>query len=467
MRWVGFANLFLVISICFIGGYFLTGQSKSSSLEFPSQLEGMQQLPKSSFAECDDFFHEIGEGLFTLQWSPPKMQLPDLRSELSAFGKNGRPDVLVAQFQLTLKSSGESLRATEGERFYLVYHGVNAQNADAGSLSPDFAPQGGRALWGEASSPKEPPAPLYAFSQNNHPTPLWVDIKGVGEQMVSLQIGMLDEKQIAVTFPAELHAFALPIQETPRAQSMGWELGGQRVDTTLLVRQKARWVGADLFLQMHGGDPYDYTYERERLDFLDGPQPYSCFVKAGDFLVWKQGRWSHPKNSQDSQGLPLLVVKKVDEKLITFELWDPEGKGKTILNLVRTKESTPSPNIAQEFKFVGAKTWAQFIVESRTGGRMTLRSNDWLVHTQEGWIKLETPEQIDAFVEQKIAGPLFVLDSLSRQNGRPVLMGHLFNASRTEVSTVELASPTPPKSPVIHTYQRISATPPIKPQKME
>ncbi len=251
---------------------------------------------------------------------------------------------------------------------------------------------------------------------------------------------MVDEQSAPIASPTNLKTFSLSVQNFPKSQLVGWRLGSYRVDSTLLIRQKTEWIGPDCFLERHGGEEYAYTLGREKIDFRDGENPYFCFVREGDFLVWREGRWETANKEQQTINLPLMVIKKINEKMMSLEIWHPEGKGKVSLNLIRSKDRDGIPDLSQEFKFIGAKTWAQFIVEGRDGKRMTLRSSDWLLLTAEGWKKLNSTEEIDSYVNRHLVGPLFILDKLTKQNGQQVLEGHLFNTSRTEVEEVTLTA---------------------------
>jgi hypothetical protein len=71
--------------------------------------------------------------------------------------------------------------------------------------------------------------------------------------------------------------------------------------------------------------------------------------------------------------------------------------------------------------------------------KILLRPNDWLILTQEGWKKLETEEEIDHFVERKMSGTLFVFDGLVKKDEHQVLMGTLYNPSRTACEELEMA----------------------------
>lgn len=457
MRWLSYFNLTLSVTILGVCGLIFFLPSQHEEVYTPSFTQNAKkELPKSPFALSEESYQDIGEGPFALNWVPPQMQLPDLRSEIIFGGKNLRPDFQKASFYLTLKGSQESCTIQEGERIYLVYQGNFSKETPSNN---QFVAN--QQLWGDVSSSKG----TYIFSPVGQTTPLWIEMRSLNEQTAEVKVNLVDEKGMIVSSPSELHTFIVQAQGGTKTHSLGWDLGGTKVDSSLLLRQKARWVGLDRFLELHGGEEFSFAVGRERIDFLEGENPYSCFVKENDFLVWNENRWEVvQKGSRITRGLPLLVVKKIDEKIISFELWDPEGKGKLNLNLIRSKDNNGMPNMADEFKFVGAKTWAQFIVECKRSGRLTLKPHDWLVLTQEGWKKLDSPEDIDDYVTQKIAGPLFVLDKMTKQNGRQILLGHLFNLTRTEVKEVELTASSS-ATPLANFYRALPVSPPIQIQE--
>ncbi|MFZ0565749.1 MAG: hypothetical protein WAM28_06155 [Chlamydiales bacterium] len=431
MRALFYLNLVFVCLIGFTAMFFFLLPDNEPSLSVESSPRF--SLPKSPFTQSETIGSAAFEqGPLSLKWVPPKMQLPSLKEELVFYGKNNRPDVPSGTciYHIGLKGAIEPSSFTEREPIYLVYH-----RNEVSSLPQLPLPSQDGPLWGDTTSSSQG---RYLFSPNNQPTPLWLEINGINEQSVEIKVSMIDEQGSMVTSPPELHKFSLQATPLPNSQLMGWKLNGYRVDPTLLVRQKARWIGWDCFLEWHGGEEFAFTSGRERIDFLDGETPYSCYVRENDFLVWKEDHWEFPKPNEATLELPLLAIKKVDEKIMSLQLWPPKGKGSINLNLIRSKDRDGMPNLSQNFKFIGAKTWAQFIIECPNGDRMTLKANDWLLLTSEGWKELKTSEEIDDYVQHRLTGPLFVLDKLTKQNGQQVLIGHLFNTSRTEVQQVTL-----------------------------
>ncbi|MFI5344711.1 MAG: hypothetical protein ACHQUC_10900, partial [Chlamydiales bacterium] len=144
---------------------------------------------------------------------------------------------------------------------------------------------------------------------------------------------------------------------------------------------------------------------------------------------------------EESLKHPLLVVKKIDDRLMSFELWDVDGKGKVALNLLKSSEPWAANNaqtVQKAFKFVGARTRTQCLFEINKE-RMVIRPSDWLLLTPQGWKKLDKEEDLDKFVQRKTTGMLFVFEGWTRKEDRQVMQGTLYNPTRSDCQTVELA----------------------------
>lgn len=379
-------------------------------------------LPKNTFSQKIEAYTAIKDPVFNLQFAPPKMRLPDLKSLLVYYGKNGRPDANDESIKLHFTFNGQKSvqSVATGEKVYLTID--------------------------KKTSPCK-----YNFSPNNEETNLWFEAKP-DSQGASLCVFMKDENNEIVQEPSNFALFQLPEKEFVRfASGQTWEIGKWRVDGTLLARQKARWMGVDLFLEKHGGEEFLNMLGKQRVNFEEGEESYSVFIKAGDCLVWEGNRWSVKPPGSESLGHPLMCVKKVDERIMTFELWDIEGKGKIMLNLIRHHDSNPVQHLAQEFKFVGARTKTQCVFQVNNS-RMIVKPNDWLLLTDSGWKKLNSLEDIDDYVNSRITGTLFVLEDIIKKDEKSHLVGTVFNPTRTDMQTIEIA------------MQPSAHTPPLKEQ---
>lgn len=369
-------------------------------------------LPKGAFELADQAYQQAGESLLALQQAPPTMQLPDLRTQLIYYGKNGRPD---AQSQHTL-----------------LHFSLNGNNKSVVSIPPE------EKLY-LAYDRKSVPG-RYNFSPNNEKTSLWIEGTLV-ENEVQVRVTMENDKGDYISEPEAFAQFRLAEKEFMRYGGMTWEIGTFRVDGTLLARQRARWYGMDRFLERHGGEDFKDIEGKQRIDFGENDELYSVFVKTGDCLIWNVNRWKVVMPGEESLHHPLLVVKKIDERLMTFELWDVEGKGKILLNLLKSSEPWAVQNaqtLQHMFKFLGARTRTQCVFEINRE-RVILRPSDWLLLTPKGWKKLATEEEIDNYVKRKLSGTLFVFEGITRKDERQVMTGTLYSPARHECQSIELA----------------------------
>lgn len=408
-NWIQWGNysLALIAILLFLASVIMSFTNGSEEpIDAPQTLK--RTLPKGSFERPQEAYDAIGKGPCDLRFTPISLQVPDLRSHLIYYGTNGRPDAQAERPILHFGFLNDPITGSvaASERLYLRY---------------DRSKQPGH----------------YTFSPDNLPTPLWIESTLQGNEAV-VTVSIRNEQGDIIREPAAHANCRFAERDQTRIGGKTWELGTVRVDGSLLARQKARWMGADRFLERHGGEEYASFQGKHRIDFADDKDAsYSVFVGLNDALIWKNNRWEAVKPGDASRDYPLLVVKKIDERIMNLELWNTGGKNKVVLNLIRSSDAWMPQNLQERFKFLGARTHSQYIFEVE-GQRMILSPKDWLLQTEAGWIKLSTPEQIDDYVERRLTGVLFVFDGVERQEGRQVLMGVVFNPARTELKEMEI-----------------------------
>jgi hypothetical protein len=416
LTWINYALGSLTLLLIASGGLFLL--YRPAEIPVYNDPPPKTALPKKAIPFSPESYKAIGEPLLSLHYSPMSQQLPDLKRYLIYYGKNGRPDAIAEKPLMHFAFSGNKTISsfTPGEKLYILYDR---------KLNP----------------------PQYVFSPGNEETSLWIDAMAEGSE-AKVSVSMRGENGKIIKEPSSNANFDLPEKEYVRlGGSSHWEIGKTKVDATLLARQKGRWYGHDLFFERHGGKEYADIKGKQRIDFGEGEGVYSVFVNLNDSLVWDKEHWKVVKPGAESLGKPLLVIKKIDERLMNLELWDPEGKGKVLLNLLKSSEITPSTNSIDQFKFVGARTRTQFVFEIG-GERILLSPHDWLLQTKDGWKKLETPQEVDDYVERRLTGPLFVVNEVEKRDDKQYMLATLFNAARTGAQALEIplqktACPTP------------------------
>lgn len=407
-NWIIWINRILIGIIgIFILLTFVYTWNRQEDIVLPQVSEKKMSLPKGAFIQDQEKYDAIGPPLMTLKFSPMSLQLPDLRNVIVYYGRNERPDAnegeSMLHFAITGSKDTESI--APGEPLYLVYD-------------------------------KDQPRIKYVFSPNNKETSLWIDSIPL-EKEATVNVSMKNESGQIIRKPEQFAQFNVKEKQFSRYGAKRWEIGKWKVDGTLLARQRARWYGKDMFLERHGGEEYKEKLNKQRVDFGEKDELYSIYLGEGDAAAWTDGRWKQVTPGDNTQKYPLLVLNKVEDRLLKFDLWDVGGKGKVSLNVIKSSETGSPRNLEKEFKFVGARTRSQLMFEIK-GERVLISPKDWFLHTDGKWIKLSTPDQIDAYVERKISGPLFVVDEVLREDGKQVLLGLIYNATRTDVKIVEI-----------------------------
>jgi hypothetical protein len=360
---------------------------------------------QNAFLQKRESYEKIGPPWLALKEAPPPLLLPDLKTILTYHGMNGRPDSPQERpvLHMGLQGSKEVTLVSQGERFYVDYKRIRE---------------------GEES-----------FNLTREERPLWIEVEP-HDQEAHVKVGLNLEGHPAL----EPQILRLNLKELARLPfgGQGWEIGKLRADGTLLARQQAKWVGPDCFLERHGGDEFAHLMGKHRIDFGEGEEIYSVFVGLSDCLGFYDNRWHPTMPGEETKNLPLLQVKRIDERIMALDLWDPTGQKKVPLTLIKAQEPWAKEALQKEFRFVGAKTRTQCVFEIGHE-RHLLKPQDWLVQTEEGWQKLETDEEIDDYVERRISGPLFVFDGYVKEEDHQVLMGTLFNNNRTDSFPIHLA----------------------------
>lgn len=391
---VNHSMLALFLFVClWTGSVWVDSWSRATGTIITQSDTGVRPI-RDPFAQQEEHYQQVTTNLLALDRPKPDLSLPDLSPLFTFTGSNARPDANPDKqlYYILLKGDKEPMGVYPEHKQYLLYN--------------------------VAQSP-----PRYIWSPGNRETRLWLQVESQEEDIkITIHLQGLEGKKEK--------SFVLKEQPNPLARGTRWMLDQLRVDGTLLARQKGRWYGYDLFFQDHGGEEFTHLGDLERVDFGDGENRYSIWLETDQCMVWDQGRWQEIKENESSEDKPLLCVKNIGDKVMTFHLWDVGGNRKSVLNMIKSSEIWQSEVLAKQFRFVGARTRTQSIVEIQ-GVRTTLRLFDWLILVNDQWKKLNTPELIDDYVERRLIGPLFIFEGIEKIDGSQWLKATLYNQSRT------------------------------------
>ncbi len=421
MRWFSYGTLALAVTSALLGLAMLW------MIVFPHvphyEVTVHRPAPKplpQSFRPNDFDYESLGVNMLDINSNPSTLRLPDLQSQILYFGKNRRPDADTSQNGITilLRNNPEGRYLEFGKPYYLAFDSTTTP-------------------------------PRYRFTPDNQPAPLWIEVSS-GQEGLLVTVQIRDPQGNIIDTPARFAKFSLKGQETSgQTRPGGWEVGSEKADSSLLAKQRARWYGQDLLLRDRGGEEYRQMENSERIDFTATTPTYCVYVKPGTLLAWKEGMWVNVIAGPDSWGAPLLEIISIDKRALTAQLWDPEGTTSIRLTLVRTPEPPIPSFYEQEFKFLGAKSWSQFLL--RIGDTdYIVKPNDWLLRTEAGWHKIETAAELMDYVNRNLIGELFIFDKIDKKQGQQVLIGTLYSAGRTEKKVMELVMQTASGKAVSH-----------------
>jgi hypothetical protein len=241
-----------------------------------------------------------------------------------------------------------------------------------------------------------------------------------------------------VTTPQELHRFT--INQTPLPPSANtfqeWTIGIWRAEPTILEKQGALWYGRDLVIESLGGENYAFEAKRERVQFGIESDAYVLWVGEGDSFVFEEDRWRRVTLGPESIGKSLLRVKNIDQRSITFDLWNDDGSSHVIAALMRRSDTFDAK--MPPMRLVGALSKKRWIAEIQ-GKRIVLAPDDWIVLTSNGYTRIDSPEQLDAYIEGRLSGGLLAFSGIEKIQGESCLVGSFFNSSRSQQDSIAVS----------------------------
>lgn len=373
----------------------------SQNLRQPEIIPILAALPKNPFQLPSTAYTQIEGPFLHLEFKEPNLSLPDLKPFLTYYGMNRRPDASGKNLFFAAGDPKKIVSIKSGEKLYLKHN---------------------------------PEARSFEISPQNQPSSVWITAIPSGKD-AAIQVHLTGVGGEIITEPKERARFQISEKPVP-LQANIWMIGTHRADGTLLFKQKAKWHGRDLFLDLYGGADYQNIQGKQRLIFGDDENQYSLFAAPGDFFIWKDNRWQVPEKDEDTLSFPLIEIKKVDERVLSAELWDTEGKAKIPLNIIRSLDPLPSIDLSKSFQFQGARTKIHYMFQI-DGRREIVGPGDWFIQLDGKWQKIKRSKDIDQILDREMIGPLLILDAAVQPDGK-FLQGKLFNASHTEMTEVAL-----------------------------
>lgn len=364
------------------------------------RVQQMGALERSAAPLSDLSYQAIGKGALSLNAARPSQFMPWLGSELLLLGYNSRPDsgtdptlllgVKVLEEEKTLKA-GEAI------------HFLELDKEKAGKRGLQFT---------------------------SEPSALTLKPLSIARNSVTFEVcrhppGEKEEKsQLVLTTASDRlkrSPFLQKAYEAPFAKAL---------------REAKHW-GKDRLLESYGGEAYRALREKEKIQFSQDDKGYVCFVKAGDFLIWDEGRWRVARTDEISPSLPLAQVKIASSRALEIEVWDETGFYHELQKVENQPPGSKGSGGKENPLFSSIRLRNNSAITCIAGKRrLMMREGDWILRGPMGWRNLKSAKQIEDCIMHNLSGELFIFDGLEVVQGKAVMKGHLFDVSRTSMQAL-------------------------------
>ena len=197
-------------------------------------------------------------------------------------------------------------------------------------------------------------------------------------------------------------------------------------DEGFLSLKNAIFLGPDLFLDLCEKDK-----ETPRLNRLIFPSNQIFFVKKGDFLIFKEGKWQVPENI-DTKDYSLSRITSINQGILEIDYWKKGEIGRIKIKLIKPSQGN-ALHINDDFiSDLSIRTKKQVSCKIQ-GQRMVINEKDFLYKKGGIWKKgslseLENKEDLSEF---------FLFEKLELTPAVKNFIGYVFNQDKTQMVKVE------------------------------
>jgi hypothetical protein len=250
----------------------------------------------------------------------------------------------------------------------------------------------------------------------------WADLESLGKSQVLARLFVSDPQGIV----SEISSFVIPIEETPIRSAHDFSL-----ESPFKALAEAHLLGRDLVLREYFGGEVSQRIELEAFkgEIVD--------LKIGDFLIWKEGKWSKASFPFDREVPFLAKVVGCDEKKLLFEGW---GLDEYFRFSVSSTPQIPLKIKAEDFLSavrVRSEKQISCMLDKQC---FVLRVGDWALKEGNRWKVLRKTDEKEAYLKGQIVGELFVFDRLDSNGGQKSLHGTFFNDRRSQMIPFDICA---------------------------
>lgn len=346
----------------------------------------------------ENFYDEIGSGLFSGKKDFELLGFVDLEKELVFLGINSRLDAAAfeSDVYILLKEGGEMVQLGKKKKLFLA-----------------FTKEGELKL------------------QKNR-TPLWIQLKEVQNKTITVLLGAELKKETNEVLFKDSQEVILKVRgKSPLTISPDFK-------ELTEVLSSAKWWGPDQLFQVYGGETFEKFKGLERIECMVGRNRLNLHAKQGDLFYWKEGRFFKDNPQQHQSPLPAFFLRFVHFDTMEWEIWDETGIKKVVLSKKKERSQPLGLQLEKIFTRVRLRTTSSISCQLNNKA-LLLKKGDWLFKTSSGWRVLKSLKEIEEVINFQVEGELFVFDGVKKEHNISFFLGNFFDSSRTSIQKVNFS----------------------------
>ena len=192
---------------------------------------------------------------------------------------------------------------------------------------------------------------------------------------------------------------------------------------------------SDVFISTFVSDDSEYPQTTMKFSFLDKQgNPYVVY-NHHDLFGYVDGQWCTMKKSRSD--CPMMIIEKNNRGGVDYTLWEPWTYSSINKKTSFSKEKYRFSQLSKKIALNGMRSKDEANIKI-DGHDFKVKEQSWIMFNGDEWIKLNTSEQLDAFITGKQIGELIVVDKVYRNAGTWAVDLSLFSPLRSQVETLTL-----------------------------
>ncbi|MDF2578246.1 MAG: putative rane protein [Chlamydiales bacterium] len=236
----------------------------------------------------------------------------------------------------------------------------------------------------------------------------------------------------------DTESIQLELQEESAKKVYDIKRNSQKLSSSLkkiIDDTKIVWYGPDLFLRYTKVEKIP-SKDKIYLEICFQEKVVSYFLSENQRFIWKNGQWTVPLLSNETQDYPLLEISLEKDTNLKIKIWDLLGIEPHIIKLRKSISPKLSDHLFDNWQFLEAQTLHKGLLLIKDKTFSFCKGDLWLHTVDRGWYNLKTDQELLSYRERKIEGELLVIQNVSYKSRKQILNALLFNNKHSQVYDV-------------------------------